>query len=57
MYSMPVGFSPHDTVDPMLLPSSGNPIKYHEKVLSLQSMFPPKRFDICSPCLGDAQKV
>ena len=28
----------------MLLPS-GNPFKYHEEVLSLQPMFPPKRFD------------
>ena len=44
------------TVDPMLLPS-GNPIKCHEKVLSLQPiMFPPERFDIFPPCLGDAQK-
>ena len=27
----------------MLLPS-GNPFKYHDEVLSLQPMFPPKRF-------------
>ena len=40
----------------MLLPS-GNPIKCHEEVLSLQPMIPPKRFDIFLPCLGDAQKV
>ena len=36
------------TVDPMLLPS-GNPFKCHEDVLSLQSMIPPKRFDIFPP--------
>ena len=36
------------TVDPMLLPS-GNPIKCHQEVLSLQSIIPPnKRFDIFS---------
>ena len=40
----------------MMLPS-GNPIKYHEGVLSLQPMFPPKRFDNVSLCLGDAQKI
>ena len=28
---------------------SGDPIKYHEYVLSLQPMIPPKRFDIFSP--------
>ena len=33
------------TVDPML-PPSGNPFKCHEEVLSLQSIIPPKRFDI-----------
>ena len=27
------------------------------EVLSLPLMFPPKGFDIFSPCLGDAQKV
>ena len=32
-------------------------MKYHKEVLSLQPMFPPKRFDNFSPCLGDAQKV
>ena len=36
---------------------SGNPFKCHEEILPLQSMIPPKRFDIHSPCLGDAQKV
>ena len=40
----------------MLLPS-GNPIKCHEEVSPLQPMVPPKRFDVFSPCLGDAQKV
>ena len=39
------------TVDPMLLPS-GNPIKCHEEVLSLQPMIPPKRFDIFPPDWG-----
>ena len=33
------------TSDPMLLPS-GNTNNYHEEVLSLQPMIPPKRFDI-----------
>ena len=42
------------TVDPMLLPS-GNSIKCHEEVLSLQPMIPPKRFDIFSPDWGDAE--
>ena len=28
---------------------SGNPIKRHEEVLSLQPMIPPKRFDIPPP--------
>ena len=41
----------HYTVDPMLLPS-GNPFKCHEEVLYLQSMIPPKRFDIFSPDWG-----
>ena len=40
----------------MLLPS-GNPIECHEEVLSLQPMFPPKRFDISPPCLGDVVVV
>ena len=45
------------TLDPMLLPSR-NPIESHEEILSLQpTMFTSKRFDNCSPCLGDAQKV
>ena len=39
------------TIDPMLLPS-GNPFKYHEEVLSLQPMIPPKRFDIFFPLTG-----
>ena len=26
--------------------------KYHDDVLSLQPMIPPKRFDIFSPCVG-----
>ena len=39
------------TVDPMLLPS-GNPFKYHEEVLYLQPMIPPKRFDIFPPDWG-----
>ena len=43
-------------VDPMLLPK-GNPFKCHEEVLYLPPMIPPKRFDIFSPWLGDAQKV
>ena len=53
------GFLPrHDTVDLMLLSLWKNPIECHEEIfLSLQPMFPPKRFDIVSPCLGGAQKV
>ena len=39
-YSITVGFYP-------LLPSR-NPFKYHEEVLYLQPMIPPKRFDIFS---------
>ena len=39
-----------------LLPS-GNPFKCHEEVLYFQLLIPPKRFDIFSPSLGDAQKV
>ena len=35
-------------VESMLL-QSGNPFKYHEEVLSLQPMVPPKRFDIFPP--------
>ena len=37
--------------------SLGNSVKCHEEVLSLQSMIPPKRFDISPSWLGDAQKV
>ena len=36
----------------MLLPSSGNPFKCHEEVLSLQPMIPLKSFDILSPLTG-----
>ena len=49
MYSMTMGFSPvYYTVDPLLLLPSGNPFKCHEEVLYifLQTMVPPKRFDI-----------
>ena len=35
----------------MLLPSR-NPFKCHEEVLSLQPMFPPKRFGIPPPVSG-----
>ena len=38
------------TLDPMLFPS-GNPFKCHEEVLYLQTMIPPKHFDI-SPLTG-----
>ena len=34
----------------------GNPFKCHEDVSPLQSMIPPKRFDIFPP-VWDAQKV
>ena len=39
------------TVDPMLLPPSGNITrsKCHEVVLFLEPMIPPKRFDIVFP--------
>ena len=47
--------SRHDTVDPMLLPS-GNPVKSHEEVLSLQPVIPPKRFDIFFPLTGGCSK-
>ena len=51
------GLHPTYTVDPMLLPSLGNPFKCHEEeVLYLQPLIPPKRFDIFSPRLGGAQK-
>ena len=45
-----VGFSPtfNHTADPILLPL-GNPIKFHEEVLSWQPTIPPKRFDIFPP--------
>ena len=43
------------SVDPVLLPL-GNPIKFHQEVLSSLRRFPPKRFDNFPPCLGDAQK-
>ena len=32
-------------------------INRHEEVLYFQLVIPPKRFDIFSPRLGDAQKV
>ena len=35
----------------------GNLLKCHGEVLYLQPVIPPKRFDIFSPWLGDAQKV
>ena len=34
-----------------------NAIKCHEEVLYFQLLIPPKRFDIFSSRLGDAQKV
>ena len=40
----------HYISDPMLLPT-GNPIKCHDEVLSLQPMIPPKRFDTPPPPL------
>ena len=45
----------HYTVDPMLLPS-GNPFKCHEDILFLQTMIPPKLFNIPPP-VWDAQKI
>ena len=41
----------HNTVDPILQPS-GNPFKFHEEVLYLQPLIPPKRFDISPPDWG-----
>ena len=35
----------------------GTRLNVIEEVLSLQPLFPPKRFDIFPPSLGDAQKV
>ena len=35
----------------------GTRLKCHEEVLYFQLLIPPKRFDIFSPRLGDAQKV
>ena len=40
----------------MLLPS-GISFKCHEEVLSSQPTIPPKRFDIFTLTMGDAQKV
>ena len=40
----------------MLLPL-GSPFKYHEEILYLPPMIPPKHFDIFPPGWGDAQKV
>ena len=34
----------------------GEPFKFHEEFLSLQPMFPPKRFEY-SPCWVEVQKV
>ena len=45
------GLSSPWSVDPMLRPS-GNPYKYHDDVLFLQPMIPPKRFDISPPLCG-----
>ena len=43
----------HDTVDPVLIPPSGNPMNCHEEVLPLQPVIPPnKRFDIFPPVTG-----
>ena len=44
----------HYTVDPIngTVLSSGNPFKYHEAVVFLQPMIPPKRFDIFPPDWG-----
>ena len=39
------------SVDSIMLIPSGNPIICHEEVLSLQPMFPTKRFDNFSRCL------
>ena len=43
------------SVDPMLLPS-GNPLKCHQEVLSLQPMIPPIRFDFFLPDWGMLRK-
>ena len=40
----------------IILLTQGNPFKCPEEVLSLQSMIPPKRFDIFPP-VWEAQKV
>ena len=46
------GFLPDiNTLDPMLTPS-GNPLKCHEEVLSLQPMILLKRFDNFPPDWG-----
>ena len=42
------GFLP----DIILLSASGNLFKCHEKVLYLQPLIPPKRFDIFFPITG-----
>ena len=38
------GFLPDDTLDPMLLPSSGNPIKYYEEVWLFAAYGPTQTF-------------
>ena len=43
------GFLPDIMLSIQCYLPSGNPIKCHEEVLSLQSMIPPKRFDIPPP--------
>ena len=44
VYSITVGVSRYNTVDPMLpLPPPGNPITFHGEVEYLQPMIPPKR--------------
>ena len=52
LYSMMVDFSP--TFNSVaIIPPSGNPIKCHEEVLSLQpKILPTKRFDMFSPLTG-----
>ena len=41
----------HYTVDPMSS-ASGNLFRWHEEVLYLQPLIPPKRFDIFFPITG-----
>ena len=46
---------PHENVDPMLS-ASGNLFKWHEEVLYLQLLIPPKRFDIFFPITGGSSE-